>query len=133
MKVSDVMLPVGQTEDKLDRLRVVKVDKTQELAHSLVAVAHPRRAQEQRDASGIDSDFSWLLSVPAAGFVFVYVGCLCLLLVGCGSHLTTNASGACAANSKEVREDEKKLVLLVPSPGPLPSRNLLLGSIKWIE
>lgn len=36
-------------------------------------------------------------------------------------------------NSKEVREDEKKLVLLVPSPGPLPSRNLILGSIKWIE
>lgn len=36
-------------------------------------------------------------------------------------------------DSKEVRELEKRLVLLVPSPGPLPSRNLILGSIKWIE
>lgn len=35
--------------------------------------------------------------------------------------------------SKEVRVAEQKLVLLVPSPGPLPSRNLLVGSIKWME
>lgn len=35
--------------------------------------------------------------------------------------------------SKEVRVVEQKLVLLVPSPGPLPSRNLLVGSIKWME
>lgn len=69
MKVSAVMLPIGQTEDKLDRLRVVKVEKTQELSHSLVAVAHARGGQEPRDAS----DLSWLLGVPAAGFVFVYV------------------------------------------------------------
>ncbi|RLN84234.1 hypothetical protein BBJ28_00013214 [Nothophytophthora sp. Chile5] len=34
---------------------------------------------------------------------------------------------------KEIRETDQKLVLLVPSPGPLPSRNLLLGSIKWME
>lgn len=40
---------------------------------------------------------------------------------------------ALVIRSKEVREEEKRLVLLVPSPGPLPSRNLILGSIKWIE
>jgi hypothetical protein len=34
---------------------------------------------------------------------------------------------------KEIRESDKKLILLVPSPGPLPSRYLQLGSIKWIE
>ncbi|KAF1329876.1 Pre-mrna cleavage complex ii protein clp1, partial [Globisporangium splendens] len=102
MKVSDVMLPVGQTEDKLDRLRIVKVEKTQELLLSIAAVAHPKRSQD-RDSSA--ANLSWLLNSPAAGFVFI----------------------------KEVREDEKKLVLLVPSPGPLPSRNLILGSIKWLE
>lgn len=35
--------------------------------------------------------------------------------------------------SKEIREADRKLVLLVPSPGSLPSRNLLFGSIKWME
>ncbi|CAH0520151.1 unnamed protein product [Peronospora belbahrii] len=70
MKVSDVMLPVGQVETKTDRL------------HS-----------------------SWLVGAPAVGFVFI----------------------------KEVRMAEQKVVLLVPSPGPLPSRNLLVGSIKWME
>lgn len=74
MKVSDVMLPVGQTEDKLDRLRVVKLEKTQELMHSIAAVAHPKRSQD-RDASS--TDYSWMLSSPAAGFVFVYVAMLC--------------------------------------------------------
>ncbi|KAL4162974.1 hypothetical protein KRP22_015251 [Phytophthora ramorum] len=86
MKVSDVMLPVGQVETQSDRLRVVPVEKTADLGHSLAAVAHPQHGQDAR-------------------FVFI----------------------------KEVRVAEQKLVLLVPSPGPLPSRNLLLGSIKWME
>ncbi|ETI35332.1 hypothetical protein F441_18199 [Phytophthora nicotianae CJ01A1] len=103
MKVSDVMLPVGQVETQTDRLRVVSVEKTADLGHSLAAVAHPRHGQ---DASSFSSaDLSWLLGAPAAGFVFI----------------------------KEVRVAEQKLVLLVPSPGPLPSRNLLVGSIKWME
>ncbi|KAG1692908.1 hypothetical protein DVH05_024195 [Phytophthora capsici] len=99
MKVSDVMLPVGQVETQSDRLRVVPVEKTADLGHSLAAVAHPR------NASSSSTDLSWMLSAPAAGFVFI----------------------------KEVRVAEQKLVLLVPSPGPLPSRNLLVGSIKWME
>lgn len=77
MKVSDVMLPVGQTEDKLDRLRVVKLEKTQELAHSIAAVAHAKRAADGSSASSSSfastTDYSWLLSSPAAGFVFMYV------------------------------------------------------------
>ncbi|KAI9996389.1 hypothetical protein PInf_013816 [Phytophthora infestans] len=102
MKVSDVMLPVGQVETQTDRLRVVPVEKTAELGHSLAAVAHPRHGQESSSSS---TDLSWLLGASAAGFVFI----------------------------KEVRVSEQKLVLLVPSPGPLPSRNLLVGSIKWME
>ncbi|KAL3657324.1 hypothetical protein V7S43_017831 [Phytophthora oleae] len=102
MKVSDVMLPVGQVETQSDRLRVVPVEKTADLGHSLAAVAHPRHGQ---DASSSSTDLSWMLGAPAAGFVFI----------------------------KEVRVAEQKLVLLVPSPGPLPSRNLLVGSIKWME
>lgn len=102
MKVSDVMLPVGQVETQTDHLRVVPVDKTADLGHSLAAVAHPRHGQ---DTSSNSEDPSWLLGAPAAGFVFI----------------------------KEVRVAEQKLVLLVPSPGPLPSRNILVGSIKWME
>ncbi|KAF1779967.1 Clp1, N-terminal beta-sandwich domain [Phytophthora cactorum] len=103
MKVSDVMLPVGQVETQTDRLRVVPVEKTADLGHSLAAVAHPRHGQDASSSSS--TDLSWLLGAPAAGFVFI----------------------------KEVRVAEQKLVLLVPSPGPLPSRNLLVGSIKWME
>lgn len=77
MKVSDVMLPVGQTEDKLGRLRVVKLEKTQELTHSIAAVAHARREASSSSSSfASTADYSWLLSSPAAGFVFMYV---CLL------------------------------------------------------
>ncbi|KAK1928459.1 Protein CLP1 [Phytophthora citrophthora] len=69
MKVSDVMLPVGQVETQSDRLRVVPVEKTADLGHSLAAVAHPRHGQ---DASS-STDLSWMLGAPAAGFVFMYV------------------------------------------------------------
>ncbi|CAI5716478.1 unnamed protein product [Hyaloperonospora brassicae] len=103
MKVSDVMLPVGQVETQTDRLRAVPVDKTPDLSHSLAAVIHPRHGQNASPSSSMDP--SLLLEAPAAGFVFV----------------------------KEVRMADQKLVLLVPSPGPLPSRNLLVGSIKWME
>ncbi|CEG39014.1 pre-mrna cleavage complex ii protein [Plasmopara halstedii] len=103
MKVSDVMLPVGQAEVQTDRLRVVPVEKTVDLGHSLAAVAHSGANQNASDSSPLN--FSWLLGSPAAGFVFI----------------------------KEVRMAEQKLVLLVPSPGPLPSRNLVIGSIKWME
>ncbi|KAJ8558657.1 hypothetical protein ON010_g8792 [Phytophthora cinnamomi] len=76
MKVSDVMLPVGQVETQTDRLRVVPVEKTADLGHSLAAVAHPRHGQ---DASSLSSaDLSWLLGAPAAGFVFMYVSALWL-------------------------------------------------------
>ncbi|KAG7385740.1 Cleavage polyadenylation factor subunit clp1 [Phytophthora pseudosyringae] len=104
MKVSDVMLPVGQMETQTDRLRIVPVEKTADLGHSLAAVAHPRHGQDAASSSS-SADLSWLLGAPAAGFVFI----------------------------KEVRVAEQKLMLLVPSPGPLPSRNLLVGSIKWME
>lgn len=103
MKVSDVMLPVGQVETQTDRLRVVPVEKTVDLGHSLAAVAHSRSCQDASTSSS--PDLSWLVGAPAAGFVFI----------------------------KEVRMAEQKLVLLVPSPGPLPSRILLIGSIKWME
>ncbi|DAZ95851.1 TPA: hypothetical protein N0F65_009125 [Lagenidium giganteum] len=104
MKVSDVMLPVGQTETDLDRLRVVKVNVSLDLLHSIAAVCHVKHPQDAT-TSLTNSEYSVLLSSPAAGFVCI----------------------------KEIREEEKKLVLLVPSPGPLPSRHLLLGSMKWLE
>lgn len=84
MKVSDVMLPVGQTEDKLDRLRVVKLEKTQDLAHSIAAVAHAKRATDGSSSSSSfasTTDYSWLLSSPAAGFVFMCVHVLLLSVV----------------------------------------------------
>lgn len=72
MKVSDVMLPVGQTEAQMERLQVVPLPKTPDLAHSIVAVAHPvRRSQQDGATAAAAAEQQWLLSAPVAGFVFV--------------------------------------------------------------
>ncbi|TMW60330.1 hypothetical protein Poli38472_000372 [Pythium oligandrum] len=105
MRVSAGMLPVGQTASEMSRLAVTKLEKTMELLHSIAAVAHPKRHDSRDALTSTSSDLSWLLTASSAGFVFV----------------------------KEIREADKKIVLLVPSPGPLPSKYLLVGSIKWIE
>ncbi|KAJ0398625.1 hypothetical protein P43SY_007483 [Pythium insidiosum] len=105
MKVSAGMLPVGQTASDLGGLFVSKLDKSMELLHSVAAVVHPRRHDSRDALTSTSTDLSWMVTSPAAGFVFV----------------------------KEIREADKRIVLLVPSPGPLPSKHLILGSIKWIE
>ncbi|TDH65294.1 hypothetical protein CCR75_001809 [Bremia lactucae] len=122
IRVSDVMLPVGQMESQNERLRVVPVEKTSDLSHTLAAVAHSRSSQDT--SCSTSANLSWLIGVPAAGFVFMY-----------DYYATVHLTNAIynAFDSKEVRMAEQKLVLLVPSPGLLPSRNLLVGSIKWME
>jgi hypothetical protein len=35
--------------------------------------------------------------------------------------------------SSEVNVEKQKLTLLVPCPGPLPSKFLLVGALKWLE
>ena len=76
MKVSAVMLPVGQVETQTDRLRALPVEKTADLGHSLAAVVHPRYGQNVSPSSSTDP--SLLLGAPAAGFVFMYVCMACL-------------------------------------------------------
>lgn len=71
MKVSDGMLPVGQTETDVNRLQVVKIEKTLDLMHSIAAVVHPKPGQDRDFSSSSQTDCSWMLASPAAGFVFV--------------------------------------------------------------
>lgn len=71
MKVSDVMLPVGQVKTQTDRLRAVPVEKTADLGHSLAAVVHSQPGQDASSSSS--TNLSWLLGAPAVGFVFMYV------------------------------------------------------------
>ncbi|OQR93792.1 pre-mRNA cleavage complex II protein Clp1 [Thraustotheca clavata] len=64
LKVSDVMLPVGQVDD-VQRLRVLPVDKGPELAHCIAAVIHQSNVKD--DDLGMDPQS--LLDASAAGFV----------------------------------------------------------------
>jgi polyribonucleotide 5'-hydroxyl-kinase len=127
MTVSAGMLPVGQTASDLSRLFVTKLDKTLDQQHTVAAVAHPKKRDAHENASS--ADMAWLLEAPAAGFVVMY-GFSPSSLSHC---IYTDTNTVMTPHSKEIREADKKIVLLVPSPGPLPSKHLVLGSIKWIE
>ncbi|KDO26175.1 hypothetical protein SPRG_08536 [Saprolegnia parasitica CBS 223.65] len=100
LTVSDVMLPVGQVDD-LQRLRVLPVEKTVDLAHCIAAVIHKSSIKD--DDIGMDPQS--LLAASAAGFVQI----------------------------KAVNVQTSKITLLVPCHGPLPSKNLVVGSLKFME
>jgi polyribonucleotide 5'-hydroxyl-kinase len=36
-------------------------------------------------------------------------------------------------NSTDVNVEKKKLTVLAPCPGPLPSRFVVVGALKWYE
>jgi polyribonucleotide 5'-hydroxyl-kinase len=102
----DSMLPVGQAS-LLDPLQVVAVTVTPTLVHSVLAVLH---ADDDADdaahaPANAASPHQHLLHRAAAGFVVV-----------------TN-----------VNPDAQTISLLASCSGDLPSRNLVLGKVEWME
>lgn len=116
----DSMLPVGQGS-MLEPLQVVNIPFTADLVHCLLAVCHPREdsSSEQQqlqqqlqtttrtdNTSDINNNpYQFLLDCAAAGFVVV----------------------------SNVDLARSTLTLLTPCSGDLPSNNLLLGDVEWIE
>ncbi|KAH8079582.1 hypothetical protein JL720_9329 [Aureococcus anophagefferens] len=109
----DSMLPVGQGS-MLEPLQVVAVTVSPVLVHNVLAVCHPARDgddagdDDEHDDAAADaatSPHQHLLGCAAAGFVVV-----------------TN-----------VNVEAQTITLLGPCSGDLPSRNLLLGKLEWME
>lgn len=109
----DSMLPVGQGS-MLEPLQVVAVTVSPALVHNVLAVCHPARDgddagdDDDNDDAAADaatSPHQHLLGCAAAGFVVV-----------------TN-----------VNVEAQTITLLGPCSGDLPSRNLLLGKLEWME
>ena len=112
-KGDDSMLPVGQGS-MLEPLQVVAVTVSPVLVHNVLAVCHPAKDgddagdDDEHDDAAADaatSPHQHLLGCAAAGFVVV-----------------TN-----------VNVEAQTITLLGPCSGDLPSRNLLLGKLEWME
>ncbi|CAN0118202.1 unnamed protein product [Phaeothamnion confervicola] len=110
-QISDSMLPLGQAS-LLGPTRVARVRPTAELTHSLLAVCHPVLTPDgtvvgQEVAGGEDDERAAqeLLRSNAAGFVYV----------------------------TEVNMETRRMTVLTPCPGALPSNYLFVGNIKWAE
>ncbi|CAM9682875.1 unnamed protein product [Ectocarpus sp. 6 AP-2014] len=112
--VSDAMLPVGHSDSSLGPLQVNPFYPSSDLLHTVLAVCHPVLRQDGTmlgGASGLEGDrdsaeaAQELLNSNAAGFVYV----------------------------TEVDMDKRRLAVLSPCPGSLPSRFLIAGTVKWQE
>lgn len=91
-----------------DAFKLAKIVPTQELAYSVVAVLH----NQDWDAPSDSSSKTPPGEVPQ-------------------SLLNCNVAGFVSIVSVDV--DRGVMTLLCPCPGALPSSNLLVGSIKWME
>ena len=106
----DSMLPVGQGS-MLEPLQVVNIPFTSDLGHCVLAVCHPRDDADAldpaaaRQAESENNPYQFLLDCAAAGFVVV----------------------------SSVNLDRSSVTVLAPCSGDLPSNNLVLGSIEWVE
>ena len=103
-KGDDSMLPVGQGS-LLDPLQVVAVAPTPTLVHSVLAVLHG----DEEDAETMSVD-------PAAPHQHL---------------LHRAAAGFCVVTN--VNAEAQTITLLAPCSGDLPSKNLVLGKVEWME
>lgn len=122
VQLSEAMLPIGQAPAN-EPLRLVPVTPSQDLLHSILAVVHPVTEDSPGDANsavvvsgtsqstgggsggGTVDKVQQLIHSNTAGFLYVV----------------------------EVNFETDNMVVLSPCPGSLPSKFLILGTIKWME
>lgn len=112
IQLSEGMKVFGQSSHQ-DAFKLSKIVPSQELAYSVVAVLHPQDWDSGNRESGkgaaVDNKTG---EVPQS-------------LLGC------NVAGFVSIVQVDV--ERGVMTLLCPCPGALPSNNLLVGSIKWME
>lgn len=104
MQLSEGMKIIGQSSAvKLNE--VIKIAPTNELVYSIVGVFYPPNYANSEGENEANEGESYLLNTNVAGFISIV----------------------------QVDLDKGVFTILAPCPGNLPSNNLLVGSIKWVE
>jgi len=103
---------IGETTTAQDNTQLVRIPPTPDLVNSIVAVLHP-----PEDGAGTDDGVK-SQSVAGGGQALSGLN-------------VSNAAGFVSIVSVDVENDT--LTVLSPCPGMLPSKHLLVGSLKWVE
>ena len=107
IELSDGMKLLGETQNASENVKLTRVQVSNDLVHSILAVLHI--AEEDETNSSITPESSdipqQLLSSNIAGFLWIV--------------------------QMDIERDI--MTVLAPCPGALPSKYLLVGSIKWVE
>ena len=107
LELSEGMKLIGETEGTAEVLKISRAHVSNDLVNSILAVLHVGDENDDENAlEGAKSDIpQHLVHSNIAGFVWVV----------------------------QVDSDRDILTVLAPCPGALPSKYLLVGSIKWVE
>lgn len=107
IELSDGMKLLGETPNASENVKLTRVQVSNDLVHSILAVLHI--AEEDEATSSLTPESSdipqQLLSSNIAGFLWIV--------------------------QMDIERDI--MTVLAPCPGALPSKYLLVGSIKWVE
>lgn len=105
MQLSEGMKTVGQSSSvKINE--VVKIVPSNDLVYSIVGVFYPPNfGKNDTEIESSENNESYLLNTNVAGFISIV----------------------------QIDLDKGVFTILAPCPGNLPSNNLLVGSIKWVE
>lgn len=108
VQLSEGMRLIGETASAQDNTQLVRIPSTPDLVNSIVAVLHP-----PDEGTGTDDATKSQVSGISSGLN------------------TSNAAGFVSIVSVDIENDT--LTVLSPCPGMLPSKHLLVGSLKWVE
>lgn len=107
VQLSEGMRLIGETASSQDNTQLVRIPFTPDLVNSIVAVLHSPEdgTDDGAKTQSTGGVASGLSTSNAAGFVSIV----------------------------SVDTDSDSLTVLSPCPGMLPSKHLLVGSLKWVE
>ena len=114
VQLSEAMLPIGQSAAS-DPLKLVSIQPSMDLLHSILAVLH---SNNEDDLSHPYSVGGTIASNAAPADIPQDIG-------------QSNVAGFLYVVELDI--DNDTMVVLSPCPGALPSKYLLMGSIKWVE
>ena len=108
VELSDGMRLIGETQSAAESVKLTRVQVSNDLVHCILAVLH---IGEEEDAT-IFSTADAAVEIPQQ-------------LLG------SNIAGFLWVVQLDVERD--MMTVLAPCPGALPSKYLLVGSLKWVE
>lgn len=110
-------------EPTIDPVQLQEINPSTDLLHSILAVSHADSAES-------------LLQRNVAGFLYVYVLQEEMKLKRRKEkrkRRNVSAQTNFIIFRTEVNMERHKITVLAPCPGPLPSKYLIFGSLKWLE